>query len=419
MAAEARSEPSGLAPLILALYVIFAATTTGIAFAEGGPPSGEYQVRWLFGLSDVALAAMVLTQLPALRTLWTERSRHRCALAAIVLALSLLPALAANPSVRGAFAEFRLVGVAMVVFAAGRLVGTGRNLVLGALAGATSLQVLVALAERAGDGPVGLASMGESRDVFEIGGRYASTGLTIHPYVFAAWCVLASAVLLAAIGRARRPGKGLVAAAILPFVGIGLTMSRTGAVAVVLVLAALAAASLRQPRLRVIFAAAVVASALGAALNLSGWTNRAVGTVRAGSAASVTSNRTQLLEQAGRLWEESPVLGVGPGRYVEALVERPEIEKLATEHPPRPVHLVPFLLLVEGGLVVLPALVFLVWAVLAQTRRAGVLGFGITLAVLPFLLLDHLHWSYPQGLLLTAVWLGALDYFAATPDGAG
>jgi hypothetical protein len=49
--------------------------------------------------------------------------------------------------------------------------------------------------------------------------------------------------------------------------------------------------------------------------------------------------------------------------------------------------------------------------VLAQTRRAGVLGFGVTLAVLPFLLLDHLHWSYPQGLLLTGVWLGALDCF--------
>jgi hypothetical protein len=42
------------------------------------------------------------------------------------------------------------------------------------------------------------------------------------------------------------------------------------------------------------------------------------------------------------------------------------------------------------------------------------LGLAVTLAVLPFLFLDHLNWSYPQGLFLTAVWLGALDNLGAS-----
>jgi O-antigen ligase len=411
-APEPPAESPGLPAFLLALYVIFSATT-GV-FHQGGPRGVDDQLRWGISVSDVALAAVVLTQLPALRALWTDRSRHRCALGAVILAISLLPALALHPSARGVAAELRWVGVAMVAFGGGRLVGAGRDLVLGALAGATGLQVLVALAQRASDGPLGLGRLGEPPEPFEIGGRYASTGLTVHPYVLAAWCVLGAAVLLAALARADRPPAALKAAAIAAFVGVGLTMSRAGALAVVLVLACLAAASLRRPSLRVVLAGAVVASAFGVALDLSGWANRAAGTARAGSVASVTSNRTQLLRQAQGLLRDSPVVGVGPGRYVEALVRRPELDKLATQRPSRPVHVVPVLVLVEGGLLVLPALMLIGWAVATQTWRAGVVGLAVTLAVAPFMVLDHLNWSYPQGLLLTGLWLGVLDHLGGS-----
>ena len=415
-AATATAESPGLPAFLLALYIVLATTTTGVVLDAGGPRFADYQLRWSILVSDVALAGVVLTQLPAVRLLWLERSRHRCALGAAALAVSLLPALVAHPSARGALAEFRWIGVTMAAFGIGRLVGPGRDLVLGAFAGGTALQVLVALAERAGNGPLGLARLGEPREIFEIGGRYASTGLTLHPYLLAAWCVLAGAVLVAAVSRAPHPPKALVGMAILPFVGVGLTMSRAGALAVILVLTCLAAAALRQPRLRVVLAGAVLASALGVGLDYSGWANRASETARSGSVATVTSNRTQLLNQAWHLWKESPLLGVGPGRYVEALSERPEIEKLATERPSRPVHVVPFILLVEGGVLVLPALLLLGAAVAVLSWRAGPLGVGLTLAVLPFLLLDHLNWSTPQGLLLMAVWLGALDHFEVASD---
>jgi hypothetical protein len=172
-----------------------------------------------------------------------------------------------------------------------------------------------------------------------------------------------------------------------------------------------AVAALRLRRIRVLLVAAAMATAVGIALDLSGWASRASETT-AGSGADVTNNRGQLFEQAWGLLQDAPALGVGPGRYVEALVERPDLVKLATQEGSRPVHLVPYLVLVEGGLVVLPALLFLAWATLTQTWRAGVLGVGVTLAVLPFLLLDHLNWSYPQGLLLSGLWLGMLDHLS-------
>jgi O-antigen ligase len=401
---EAATEAPGLSAFVLALFLLFSCSS--VIVTGGGARNAPYELRWVLVVSDLILGLVVLAQLAGVRALWSNRSRHRCALAAVALAVSLLPSLALHPSARGGAAVLRWIGVAMVALAVGRLAGSGRSLVLGTFTGVTVLQVTIALAERVGGGPVGLRALGESKAV-EIGGRYASSGLTIHPYVLAAWCALGAAILLAAAARAGPARAGLTVAVMAPFVGVGLTMSRTGALAVTLVLASFGVAALRRPWLRVVLVAAVAATTVGVVLNLSGWMNRAAGTT-ASSLDSVTSNRTQLLQQAWGLYRRAPIFGVGPGRYVGALVRRPDLVKLATARP-RPVHVMPYLVLVEGGLVVLPALLFLGWAVVTQSRRSGALGAGVALAVVPFLVLDHLNWSYPQGLMLTGVWLGALD----------
>ncbi len=119
--AKAPAESPGLPAFMLALYIVLAATTTGVVLHEGGPAFVDYQLRWSILVSDVALAGVILTQLPAVRALWTARSRHFCALGAAILAVSLLPALVAHPSARGALAEFRWIGVAMAAFGVGRL----------------------------------------------------------------------------------------------------------------------------------------------------------------------------------------------------------------------------------------------------------------------------------------------------------
>lgn len=403
-AAPAAPEPAALA---LAAFLIFSCTT--IVLAEGGPDSDDYQLRWLFVASDLFLAAVVLLHLPHLRALWTRWSEHRCAVAAFVLAVSLLPSLAAHPSARGVAAVLRWIGVAAIAFAIGRLAGPSRDLVLATFAGVTVLQVVVALGERANRGPIGLGEIGEP-GAYEIGGRYASSGLTVHPYVFAAWCILAAAILLAALDRSPKVGGPLAAAAIVPFAGVGLTMSRAAVLAVFAVLACLAVAALRHPPLRLVLVGAVAAASFGVALNLPGWVNRAETSTDPNAPGGISSARGELIEQAEGLLRDEPLLGVGPGRYVEALLERPEVVKLAKQSP-RPVHLTPYLVFVEGGLVALPALLLLGWAVATQAWRAGPLGIGVILSVAPFMLLDHLNWSYPQGLMLTGVWLGSLDQF--------
>lgn len=403
---KAPGRPDASAVLLAALVVL---SCTSYVLTGGGPRRADYQLRWALVLSDIALGLVAVAQLPVLREVWRDRSQHLCAVAAVGLGVSLLPALAANPSSRGVAALVRWVAVALVAVAVGRLTGDGRRLFVAVLATATTLQVLVAFAQRAGDGPLGLSRLGEAGP-HVIGGRYASSGLTVHPYVFAAWCSLAAAVLVAAVVRSPAPPRMLRVAAVVPFAGVGLTQSRTGALAVASVLVALGMAAWHRPPLRSLLAGAVAAVALGGLLNLSGWINRASDSADgAADGQGVGSGRGQLIDQANGLFADHPVIGVGPGRYVEELVRRPDLVQRATEEPSRPVHLVPYLLLVEGGVVVLPALGLVGYAVATRSWRGGAVAVGLAAAVVPFLALDHLHWSYPQGLMLTGLWLGTLD----------
>jgi len=412
---ETAAQPPGAAAFALALCVVLSCTV--INLVTGGAAGHEYERRWRLVVSDFGLLGVVLTQLGAVPTLLGEWRRHRCAAAAMVLGLSLLLPLAVHPSARGVLLVGRWFGVVALAFGIGRLRGAARTVAFGAFAAATVFQVAVALAQRAADAPLGLHFLGEPRGVYLIGGRFASTGVTFHPYILAAWCTLAAAVLLAAVARSESPSRVLLEVAVLPFVAVGLTMSRAGALAVVFLLGSAAVAAIRQPRLRIVLVAAAAAAALGVLADYSGWASRAGESVGP-NATNVTSGRTELLHQANGLFRLHPIVGVGPGRYVDELVQHPDLVELATQTPSRPVHVVPYLVLIEGGLVVVPALLLLAWAVITQSRRGGAVAVGVTLAVLPFLALDHLHWSFPQGLVLTGIWLGVLDLLGqeAPPD---
>ena len=202
---EAGPEAAGVPALALALFLIVSCTT--VVLVRGGPPGADPQLRWVLIASDLFLGLVVLTQLPEVGVLWRNRSRHRCALAAVALAVSLLPSLAAPPLARGGAAVLRWIGVAMIALAVGRLAGLARSLVLATFAGVTVLQVVVALAQRAADGPIGLHSLGEAR-AHRDRRPLRVPGLAIHPYVLAAWCALGAAILLAAVARAGRPPLG-------------------------------------------------------------------------------------------------------------------------------------------------------------------------------------------------------------------
>lgn len=399
--ARATAEPSALA----AAVVLVVSATTVVLAAVDSRAGDDYQLHTLLLGSDLALLVLAVVAwrvLPAAVRAWR---RHACALAGLALGLAMVPGLLANPSDRGVAALLRLAGVLALALAVGSVGRDGRRLVLGALAVVTLTHVVVAVAERANGGPVGLGALGEP-GAHEIGGRFASTGMAVHPYVLAAWCVVAGTVLLAA-WRRRSPSGGLLrVAGVAAFGAVGLTMSRAGAVAAALALAALAALLLRRRpldrRWLLTVAAAGVALAAGVVANLSGWISRA------GQGGDVTSGRGDLLRQAWPLLGDHLLAGVGPGNYVLALSERPELVALSVQSP-RPVHVTPLLLVVEGGLLVVPALLLLALAVARACARGGAATVAVTLAMVPFLALDHLAWTFPQGLVLTGVWLGALD----------
>jgi hypothetical protein len=48
-----------------------------------------------------------------------------------------------------------------------------------------------------------------------------------------------------------------------------------------------------------------------------------------------------------------------------------------------------------------------------QGVRAGRLGLALWLVLIPFTLLDHFAYSFPQGLIITGVWLGVIELLAS------
>ena len=410
---EDRRATAVVQPAALAAAVVLALSATTVVLATVDNRAGnDYQLHTLVLASDLALLVLAVVAgrgLPAALRAWR---RHACALAGLALGLAMVPALLANPTDRGAAALLRLAGAVALALTVGSVRADGRRLVLGALAAVTLAHVAVAVAERANGGSVGLGALGEPEG-YEIGGLYASSGLTVHPYVLAARRAVAGAVLLGLWRRRDSPGGLTRVAGVAAFAAIGLTMSRAGILAAVLVLVALASLLVRPWRRGPLdrswlltVGAAGAALAAGVLLNLSGWVSRADQAGQAG--ADVTSGRGALLRQAWPLLGDHLFNGVGPGNYVLALSERQDLVALSVQSP-RPVHVTPLLLLVEGGLLVVPALLLLAWAVGRACARGGATALAVTLAMLPFLALDHLAWSYPQGLVLTGVWLGVLD----------
>jgi len=398
-----------------AVALVLSATTVVLANVDSRS-GADYQLHTLLLGSDLSLLAVAVLAAGGLREAVRSWRRHACVLGGLILGATMVPALLVNPSDRGLAALARWAGALALGLALGTSRRDGRRLVVGALAAVTLAHVAVALAQRAVDGTVGLGALGEA-GVYEIGGRYASTGLTVHPYVLAAWGAVAGTVLLALGWRSASTSPLVKIAGVVAFAGIGLAMSRAGLVAGVLALAALGVAALRtRNRWSVTtVAAATTALGVGIVLNLAGWMSRAG--QEAGSVDALSTGRGALLRQAWPLLRDHLLTGVGPGRYVLALSERPALVALSAQSP-RPVHLTPLLLLVEGGLLVLPALILLAVAIVRACLRGGAASLAVTLAMLPFLALDHLAWSYPQGIVLTGVWLGALDLLSQRGDGS-
>jgi hypothetical protein len=209
---------------------------------------------------------------------------------------------------------------------------------------------------------------------------------------------------------ARRPlaWAGVVAALVVP---VGLTYSRGALAGVIVAIGALAPRARRDVARRIAIASLAVGIGVPGLLTWSGWVARGeqFGEERADSGRGI------LLLQGLAVFAMEPLVGVGPGRYMAAvrtLTDDPAIKTRLL-----PTHDVPLLAAAESGVLAGAIVVVLLGALLVRAiRDRDDAALALYVVLLPFWLLDPLPYSLPQGIVLTGLWLGALDVAHRDPS---
>ena len=425
------------ARFVLAIVTILVMPFLVVLKGWGDPTLGSFYNTLIFPL-DLAFAGLLLASVPSIVRLTKARGEGFGATGWSAMTLVLSLAWLVHPSVRGAVTLLELWGTAALAFTVTEMLGTElSSVILIAIGGVAVTETCWAGAQRIVGGSLGLHRLGESgHPLYRFGAALAPMGSLVHIYVLAGLSLVAGGVLAWQATRSARPAGWLVGAgaAIAP---VGLTYSRAGAIGLTYLVAALALTALRPARsgpgrARLIAAATalLIGFAVPAAVWNDGWRARSAQTTQAlqtqhapglpassGTTPSAPSRGADLTTDRGRLINEAVTLlrahlwtGVGPGRYILALRDRFHAEPDPRVGMFKPVHNVPLLVAAEGGLLAGVITVSLLVAVGCRALRSGGVALSLYLAYLPFILLDHFPYYYPQGLVVTALWLGVLDH---------
>jgi len=374
-----------------------------------------YDFQAILFPSDLPLILLIVVMVPKLVGRIRARTLGICAWLTLALTAWMAVAFVVHPSQRGVADLVRLAGIVAIIVAIQELhTKLERTVVLGALGVVAVFETVVASVQLITKAPAGLNAVGEFKDPFwNFGSALAPQGTLVHPYVLAAFALVAGLVFAVASVQRRSWRLAIIAAvAVAP---VGFTFSRAALLGLAAAVICLGTGLLTADRSR--YAPAVIGICVGAALTAgiwnAGWVNRTHQTVTASGAASLTTDRGWLIHEAKLLIGAHPVAGVGPGRYVIALQERYGYERNPTVAVFKPVHNLPILLAAEGGLPGGLLMTALLLGAGWQGLRAGRVGLALWLVYIPFTQLDHLGYSFPQGLIITAVWLGVLEFLAS------
>lgn len=401
---------SSLKVVLLALTVLLSMFPVILA---GIPHEDEYIfAKVILYLGD--LPALALTVLSVPLVLRSIRARPRPGIAALWAALIGIELLAflVHPSVEGIQTLVRLgMAVAIIVTVASQRSPAERALLAGTLAVIAAVQAGIALAQIYHGGPLGLGMFGESPTFFGAGrhGQFVNPeGTMTHPHMLASLAVLAGTVLAAHLIRAARMPPWAVAEAV-ALAPAGFTYARTTLVGMALAGLALGVAAIRGGlRPRVALVALVLGFGVPALIGLDGWGAKT-------DDIAFANGRDELTAEGQILILANPLIGVGPGRQMQALreLQAQSPEKVTVFNA---VHNVPLTVAIESGLPGLAIFVGLLGVAGWRAYRGGPPGLAIFGGYLPFVLLDHFPYSYQHGLVLTAVWLGAIELVATGED---
>jgi len=384
----------GLVALLLPFAVVLAYFTTDTVFS--------YAVNvYLF---DLPLLVLVVVTAPAfVRHMRARTLGLGAALWAAVVTLVVI-SFAFHPAIQGVQTIARTVGALAIAVAYAELRRGERGFVVGALAVAALTQSAWAVAQVARGGPLGAWWLFESQKPLQhAGDAWLPKGTMQTPYLLTALALVGGMLVTRRIVGDRR-ARAWSAALCAISVPVGITYSRAALGVVIAAVGVLAPRAHTDARRRLAIAALVVGVGVPGLLTLSGWTARGeqFGEERADSGRGI------LLLQGVTVFAMEPLTGVGPGRYMATV--RTLTDDEAIRKKMLPTHAVPLLVAAESGVVAGAAVLVLVGALgLRAVRDRDDVALALYLALLPFWLLDVLPYTLPQGLLLTGLWLGALD----------
>jgi hypothetical protein len=345
-----------------------------------------------------------VTSLAAIGVAITRRQRPGAGVLLLgLLTAALAVALAFHPSPQGVQTVLRFAGATALAYALSILSRDERLLAVGSLTVLVVAQIGLGVAQLVHGGPLGLPSFGEVADPLrDFSGALGPRG-TMHGMYVLAGLGLVAALLLVREGFEQETRLAFVAAGVAA-IAVGMTFSRAAAAGLVVACVALTVCA---PERRRAVAVAILCLAVGAgvpALLLApGWGERASLTLR--------GRDVGIAESLG-LIADSPLVGIGPGRSLFVLpVRYPDVPEIGYQ----PVHDFALLAAVEGGLVAGGIAVALLLT-LAWRARRDLAAAALFLAFAPPVLLDHYTYTYLQGVVLLAIWVGMLDGLAARAD---
>jgi O-antigen ligase len=397
--------------VLLALTIVFSMFPVVVA---GIPRDNEYIfAKVVLFVGDVPALLLAIIALPLMLGSLRARPRLRVPVAWAALIAVELIAFIVHASAEGVQTLLRLLtALAIIVTVATLRSPVERATVVGCLAGIAALQGILALAQIAHGGPLGLSWLGESPALMA-GGRQGQLispeGTMTHPHMLASLAVLTGTIVAAQVVRAWPAVPWSVAEAI-ALAPAGFTYARTalagvGAAAIIYLRGAIAS----RPGYRVALLALVIGFGVPALIGLDGWGRKT-------DDVTFANGRDELTAQALLLIKADPLIGVGPGREMQALralqARSPEQVTLLNA-----VHDVPLTVAIEAGIPGLAAVALLLVVAGYRALRGGGQSLAIFVGYMPFVLLDHFPYSYQHGLVLTAVWLGAIELFASRDAG--
>lgn len=315
-----------------------------------------------------------------------------------VLAVTAVASSVVHPAWRAIDLGYRFLAIVAVVDAFRRLEGKDRNKVLGALVAVGCVESVLAIAQSVHRRSLGLGPFEYDLGLFRFGDAYAGQAGFFHPYLLAAFLLVALGASVVAVGPAATRWPWLIGASVIA-AGLARTYSRAAVLGLVAALVVIVVVPRRDASTARRLAALAIALgfAAGALSGLSGWEARAETT----ASRQADSGRLDRYRDALGLIEDNPVLGVGPGRYTTALRET---------SPSVVVHSHQTVLQVaaEAGILAGAAAVALLAFGSVAMVRAGPMTVMLLVLVAPLWLLDSIAVVYPVGIATMGLWMGVV-----------